>query len=104
MNKCFDCVLYLYKAWIALFQAIGTNALFKVCFDHAIEVMLHAKSQEEFEAAVRAEDRLLVAGFYMVPLFTTDQWVGRWARIGSNPPDKQPLPGFEGTTLWFEKQ
>ncbi len=72
--------------------------------DHAIDVMLHAKSQEEFEAAVRAEDRLLVAGFYMVPLFTTDQWVGRWARIGSNPPDKQPLPGFEGTTLWHEKQ
>ena len=70
--------------------------------DHAIDAMLHAKGQAEFEAAVRAEDRLLVSGFYMVPLYVGDQWVGRWARIGSNPPDKQPLPGFEGTTLWFQ--
>ncbi|MEP6826477.1 MAG: extracellular solute-binding protein [Aestuariivirga sp.] len=70
--------------------------------DHAIDAMLHAKGQGEFEAAVRAEDRLLVSGFYMVPLYVGDQWVGRWARIGSNPPDKQPLPGFEATTLWFQ--
>ncbi len=70
--------------------------------DHAIEVMLQAKDQAEFEAAVRAEDRLLVSGFYMVPLYAVDQWVGRWSRIGSNPPDKQPLAGFETTTLWYE--
>ncbi len=69
--------------------------------DHAIEAMLHAKGQAEFEAAVRAEDRLLVSGFYMVPLYVGDQWVGRWARIGSHPPDKQPLTGFEATTLWY---
>ena len=71
--------------------------------DHAIEAMLHAKSQEDFEAAVRAEDRLLVAGFYIVPFYAPDQWVARWSQIGSNPPDKQPLPGFEGTTLWFQQ-
>ncbi len=72
--------------------------------DHAIEAMLRAKGQAEFEAAVHAEDRLLVSGFYMVPLYAVDQWVGRWSRIGSNPADKQPLAGFETTTLWFENK
>lgn len=68
--------------------------------DKAIEAMLKAKSKEEFEAAIHAEDRLLVAGFYFVPLSAPAQWVGRWKHIGSNPPDKQPLTGFEATTLW----
>jgi peptide/nickel transport system substrate-binding protein len=72
--------------------------------DHAIDVMLQAKSMEEFEAAVRAEDRLLVAGFYMVPFYTPDQWVARWTKIGTTGPDKQPLPGFEATTLWTNPQ
>lgn len=71
--------------------------------DRAIDAMLHASSQEDFVSAVHLEDRLLVAGFYVVPFFTSDQWVGRWKRIGSNPADKQPLPGFETTTLWMEK-
>jgi peptide/nickel transport system substrate-binding protein len=67
--------------------------------DAAIEAMLKAKSREEFEAAVRAEDRLLVAGHYMVPFyFQGGQWVARWNYIGR--PDEQPLPGFEATTLW----
>ena len=71
--------------------------------DRAIDAMLHAKTQEDFEAAVRLEDRLLVAGFYIVPFFTSDQWVARWKRIGSTGPDQQPLTGFEATTLWTEK-
>ena len=67
--------------------------------DHAIDVMLRAKSPAEFSAAVRAEDRLLVSGFYMVPFYDAGgQWVARWATIGR--PEKQPLPGFETTTLW----
>ena len=67
--------------------------------DHAIEAMLAAKSYEDFAAAVRAEDRLLVAGFYIIPFFDAGgQWVARWSTIGR--PDIQPLPGFEGTTLW----
>jgi peptide/nickel transport system substrate-binding protein len=70
--------------------------------DHAIEAMLHATTQEDFAAAVRAEDRLLTAGFYTVPLFASPQWVGRWVHTGSNGADKQPLTGFEGTTLWAE--
>ena len=67
--------------------------------DAAIAAMLSAKSQEEFAASVRAEDRLLMAGFYIVPFYDAGgQWVARWNRIGR--PEKQPLPGFEATTLW----
>lgn len=67
--------------------------------DAAIKAMLDATSREDFAAAVRAEDRLLVSGFYMVPLFDQGgQWVARWNHIGR--PDIQPLPGFEATTLW----
>jgi peptide/nickel transport system substrate-binding protein len=67
--------------------------------DAAIQAMLDAKSREDFAAAVRAEDRLLMSGFYMVPLYDAGgQWVARWNYIGR--PDSQPLAGFEGTTLW----
>jgi peptide/nickel transport system substrate-binding protein len=67
--------------------------------DAAIKAMLDAKSREDFVAAVRAEDRLLVSGFYIVPLYDAGgQWVARWNYIGR--PDTQPLAGFEGTTLW----
>ena len=67
--------------------------------DKAIEVMLQSKSRAEFVAAAHAEDRLLVAGFYIVPFYDAGgQWVARWSSIGR--PDQQPLPGFETTTLW----
>ncbi len=67
--------------------------------DAAIAAMLTAKDRAAFESAVRAEDRLLVAGHYIVPLYTKGgQWVARWTYIGR--PEKQPLPGFEATTLW----
>jgi peptide/nickel transport system substrate-binding protein len=67
--------------------------------DAAIQAMLNARTREDFVAAVRAEDRLLVSGFYMVPFYDAGgQWIARWNHIGR--PDTQPLPGFETTTLW----
>ena len=66
--------------------------------DRAIAAMLTATTREDFVAAARAEDRLLVSGFYMVPFFDRKQWVARWKTIGR--PEQQPLPGFETTTLW----
>ena len=69
--------------------------------DATIKAMLDATTREDFVAAVRAEDRLLVSGFYMVPFFDAGgQWVARWKHIGR--PEAQPLPGFEATTLWRE--
>lgn len=67
--------------------------------DHAIEAMLKASTKEEFVAAVRAEDRLLVSGFYIIPFYDAGgQWVARWSYIGK--PERQPLTGFESVTLW----
>ncbi|MGB8314114.1 MAG: extracellular solute-binding protein, partial [Aestuariivirga sp.] len=67
--------------------------------DAAIAALLTAKGHEEFAVAVRALDRLLVAGFYIIPFYDAGgQWVARWNSIGR--PETQPLPGFEATTLW----
>ena len=67
--------------------------------DRAIGRMLAVTAPEDFTAAVRAEDRLLTAGFYIVPFYDAGgQWVARWNYIGQ--PEQQPLPGFEATTLW----
>jgi peptide/nickel transport system substrate-binding protein len=67
--------------------------------DRAIQAMLNARTREDFVAAVRAEDRLLVSGFYVVPFYDAGgQWVARWNHIGR--PETQPLPGIETTALW----
>jgi peptide/nickel transport system substrate-binding protein len=71
--------------------------------DRMIDALLTADTQEDFVAAVRALDRLLVSGSYIVPFYDSGgQWVARWNTIGH--PTEQPLPGFEGTALWREKQ
>ena len=42
----------------------------------AIAAIVAARSEEDFVAAARALDRLLLSGFYIVPLFhTEDQWI-----------------------------
>ena len=70
--------------------------------DAAIATLLTAKGHEEFSVAVRALDRLLVSGFYIIPFYDAGgQWVARWNTIGR--PEKQPLPGFEATTLWHNQ-
>jgi peptide/nickel transport system substrate-binding protein len=67
--------------------------------DRAIEALLKATTRDAFVDAVHALDRLLVNGVYMIPFYDAGgQWVARWNYIGR--PDKQPLPGFEATTLW----
>ena len=67
--------------------------------DATIAALLTAKGQEDFTVAVRALDRLLVSGFYIIPFYDAGgQWVARWNTIGR--PEKQPLPGFEATALW----
>jgi len=57
--------------------------------DRMIEALLEAKSREDFVAAVRALDRILLSGFYVVPLFyISDQWLaydGSLRRPGSVP-------------------
>jgi len=46
--------------------------------DHLIEILLKARSKQEFVTAVRALDRVLISGHYVVPLFhVQEQWVAR---------------------------
>jgi peptide/nickel transport system substrate-binding protein len=67
--------------------------------DRMIDQLLKAESRVDFVAAVRALDRLLVNGHYIVPLYDAGgQWVARWRHIGR--PDRQPLHGFELRTAW----
>jgi len=50
--------------------------------DAMIEALLAARSREDFVAAVRAYDRVLLSGFYVVPLFhASDMWVAASATL-----------------------
>lgn len=67
--------------------------------DRIIQAMLNARSREDFETAVRAYDRLLLAGNYLVPLYhIPEQWVARWKHIEHS--DKLPLYGYQLPTWW----
>ena len=64
-----------------------------------ITALLASSSREEFVSAVRALDRVLISGFYLVPLFhAPEDWWGRWTRIGR--PEAPSLYGAEPTTWW----
>ena len=68
--------------------------------DAVIEAMLAAHGRADFVAAVRALDRLLLNGDYVVPLFhARGQWVAHWA--GVRPPSRFPLSGFAMDTWWM---
>lgn len=70
--------------------------------DRAIDALLSARSREDFEAAVRAYDRLLISGHYLVPLYhVPEQWVARRNYIGY--PDRTPLYGYQ-LPVWFDKR
>jgi len=69
--------------------------------DAMIAALLAANTHEDFVAAVRALDRVLISGFYVVPLFyAPDQWIAYWAKLGH--PDKTPLFGVT-TDAWWNK-
>jgi peptide/nickel transport system substrate-binding protein len=69
--------------------------------DAMIAAMLKAGGRGEFVAAVRALDRVLMSGTYVVPLFhlPTD-WVARWAQIRH--PQATSLSGYLPETWWHE--
>ena len=67
--------------------------------DYMISELLRAREREDFVSAVRALDRLLISGFYVVPLFhLPDQWVARWTSIEY--PKKTPLFGYLPEAWW----
>jgi peptide/nickel transport system substrate-binding protein len=67
--------------------------------DAMIAAMLAATSRTDFVAATRALDRVLLTGFYVVPLyFPPVQWVARWTRIEH--PSHTSLFGYLPETWW----
>ncbi|MEX0841937.1 MAG: extracellular solute-binding protein, partial [Xanthobacteraceae bacterium] len=67
--------------------------------DAMIDAMLKAQGRADFVSAIRAEDRVLISGFYAVPLFhTPGQWVAYWNYIGR--PQTTSLYGYLPETWW----
>jgi peptide/nickel transport system substrate-binding protein len=67
--------------------------------DALIDAMLKTRDREKFVDVVRAYDRVLLSGSYVVPLyFRPEQWVARWKRIEH--PDKSPINGAALPTWW----
>jgi peptide/nickel transport system substrate-binding protein len=67
--------------------------------DAMIAALLNAREREDFIAAVRALDRVLISGFYLVPLFhLPEQWVARWTTIAH--PKETSLFGYLPETWW----
>lgn len=69
--------------------------------DHMLDAILEAKSREDFVSAVRALDRSLISGFYVVPLFyIRDQWLAYDAALKR--PPTAPLMGTSIDLWWRE--
>ncbi len=71
--------------------------------DDLVDAMLTATTREDFAAAVRALDRVLLSGFYVVPLFhVADQWIAYDASLKR--PSRPPLLGINVDTWWRESR
>jgi len=69
--------------------------------DAMIAAMLRARERDDFVAAVRALDRVLISGCYVVPLFfLPQQWVARWTSIQH--PAHSSLSGYLPETWWHQ--
>jgi peptide/nickel transport system substrate-binding protein len=69
--------------------------------DAAIDAMLAAKTKDAWLDAVHVLDRLLLSGFYVVPLFhAPEQWIAHSAAVKR--PGRTALFGFTPETLWRE--
>lgn len=67
--------------------------------DAMIGAMLETRERSDFVASVRALDRILMSGFYTIPVFNVpEQWVARWSRIGR--PRRSALIGYLPETWW----
>jgi peptide/nickel transport system substrate-binding protein len=67
--------------------------------DAMIAAILRARSRADLVAAVRALDRVLISGRYVVPLFyRPDQWIARWTHIRH--PEVTSASGYLPETWW----
>jgi peptide/nickel transport system substrate-binding protein len=69
--------------------------------DAMIEALLGAREDVAFNSAVRALDRVLLSGDYVVPLFhLPKQWVAHWRHLKR--PERTSLFGYNLDTWWIE--
>ncbi|HEY4343415.1 MAG TPA: extracellular solute-binding protein [Parvibaculum sp.] len=69
--------------------------------DAMISALLAARSRKDFVSAVRALDRVLLSGNYVIPLFyAPDQWVALWAKVKY--PERTSLYGYRSDTWWID--
>ena len=69
--------------------------------DRVMAAILSARTAEDFRSAVRLQDRMLLSGNYIVPLYHLgEQWIARNKRIGR--PEMTPLWGFQLPAWWDE--
>jgi peptide/nickel transport system substrate-binding protein len=67
--------------------------------DAMIAAILQARQHDDFVSAVRALDRVLISGSYVVPLFyLPQQWVARWSPFQH--PAHTSLSGYQPETWW----
>ncbi len=67
--------------------------------DAMIAALLRARTRPDLVDAVRALDRVLMSGSYVIPLFyLPEQWVARWNAIGH--PARTSLFGYLPETWW----
>ena len=70
--------------------------------DRILNAILTARTAEDFRSAVRLHDRMLLSGYYVVPLYHLgEQWVAHAKHIGR--PDAVPLYGFQFPVWWDER-
>jgi peptide/nickel transport system substrate-binding protein len=68
--------------------------------DAMIKAMLEAEDRADFVAAVRALDRALLSGDYVVPLYhLPGQWLAYWRPL--HRPQTTPLYGYRLDTWWM---
>lgn len=113
-SRAFDMIHWIYPASLSpgneqmgrwskvdanTFGRLNFAGLSSPAVDAMIAAFLTAKTEEEFVSAVRAYDRVLISGFYVVPLFHAPaQWLARWARIGH--PERTSLYGVQPMSWW----
>jgi peptide/nickel transport system substrate-binding protein len=67
--------------------------------DAMISTLLNARERGAFVAAVRALDRVLMSGIYVIPLYhLPTQWVARWSALAH--PRATSLSGYLPETWW----
>lgn len=69
--------------------------------DALIDAILTARERPEFVSAVRALDRLLISGDYVIPLYHSKAvWIAHWTDLGR--PERPPLSGLALDTWWSD--